>query len=414
MLTRAGWSTGAGAVGLAVFGRIFGILELYLLAAAAGGLVVLSLFAVYTLRPRLGVERTLHPPRVHAGGASRVDLQLTNEGRRRTPVLGLRDSVSGTRGANLMLSPLRQRDTVRAAYQLPTDRRGVLHIGPLDIEVGDPFGLVRRRSRAAGRADLVVYPRVERLVPLPMTSGVDPQRGADNPHALGRSGEDFYAIRDYVVGDDLRRVHWPSTARHDELMIRQDELPRFGSTTVLIDTRRSAHTPESFELVISAAASILSASQDRGDRIRLVTTDGFDSDEGSGAVHLDTILHRLALATLTEDASLTTAMSQIARHGKGGTLVLILALASPITVNTAIDHRAGWGSALRVVFEPSAWDPARTRAEAGFDGPALRVTGDRPFATVWNEHSSTARGVSGRTRGFQPSRGSAERRNSDV
>ncbi len=70
-----------------------------------------------------------------------------------------------------------------------------------------------------------------------MTTGNDPLAGAEHPNALGRGGEDFYALRHYVVGDDLRRVHWPSTARHDELMVRQDELPWQGRATVLVDVR---------------------------------------------------------------------------------------------------------------------------------------------------------------------------------
>ena len=77
--------------------------------------------------------------------------------------------------------------------------------------------------------------------PLPQTHGRDPHAGAEHPNAVARSGEDFYALRPYVVGDDLRRVHWPSTARHDELMVRQDELPWQGRATVLLDVRRGAH-----------------------------------------------------------------------------------------------------------------------------------------------------------------------------
>src|SRR5438046_425881 len=81
--------------------------------------------------------------------------------------------------------------------------------------------------------------------PLPQTQGPDPLAGAEHPPALGVAGEDFYALRAYEMGDDLRRVHWPSTARVDELMIRQNEMPWQGRATVLLDTRAQAHEGDS-------------------------------------------------------------------------------------------------------------------------------------------------------------------------
>ncbi len=82
------------------------------------------------------------------------------------------------------------------------------------------------------------------------------------------------------MGDDLRRVHWPSTARRDELTVRQDERHQQGRTTVLLDVRRAVHTDVSFERAVSAAASLLVAATVRGDEVRLVATDGTDSGYG--------------------------------------------------------------------------------------------------------------------------------------
>ncbi len=130
-------------------------------------------------------------------------------------------------------------------------------VGPLQVELTDPFGLARLRLPAAGVSELVVYPPIETLPAVPLSAGNDPLAGSEHPNALGRGGEDFFALRAYVVGDDLRRVHWPATARHDELMVRQDELPWQGRTTVVIDDRAGVHTAESFERMVSAAASIL-------------------------------------------------------------------------------------------------------------------------------------------------------------
>ena len=157
---------------------------------------------------------------MYAGSPSRVELSIRNDGERTTPVLRLFDPVSGTRGADLLLSPLEPDVVNRAAYRLPTERRGIAEIGPLEVVVGDPFGLATSSTIAAPHTELTVFPRIDEIVPVPHTSGDDPHAGADHPSALGRTGEDFYALRPYVVGDDLRRVHWRSTARHDELMVK--------------------------------------------------------------------------------------------------------------------------------------------------------------------------------------------------
>ena len=72
-------------------------------------------------------------------------------------------------------------------------------------------------------------------------------------------GLDFFGLREYEVGDDLRRVHWRSTARTGELMLRQDEMPWEARSTILLDTRPSTHHGESFERAVEIAASLATA-----------------------------------------------------------------------------------------------------------------------------------------------------------
>src|SRR5205085_1350482 len=105
----------------------------------------------------------------------------------------------------------------------------------------------------------------------------------------------------YKQGDDLRRVHWPSVARTGRLMIRQDETPWRGRTTVVLDLRADVHTEDSFEDVLSAAASVLLAGGAQNGLVRLVTTGPFDSGFGAGRVFLDHLLEILALAHPQED-----------------------------------------------------------------------------------------------------------------
>ena len=350
MLTRQGWIVGLLGLAFVLAGRLLGPLELYLVGGTLLALVVTAVAYTNLLRLNIGVERELHPPKVHAGSPSRVDLKVENKARRRTPVLGLRDAVSGTQGANLLVGPLDSGAVVRAAYRLPTERRGILKIGPLDVLLSDPIGLTETRLRASGVSELTVFPHVDTIAPVPQTTGSDPMAGAEHPNALGRSGEDFYALRTYVVGDDLRRVHWPSTARHDDLMVRQDELPWQGRATVLLDVRRATVSPAALELAVSAAASIVNASARRQDLIRLVTTDGTDSGF----------------------AALIAVLPELVQEER----------------DRLVRVRRRFGSLTLVQIDRSAWDhqaraqatTASTRAPDGM----LHVSASQSFAAAWN------------------------------
>ena len=390
MLTRQGWLALFGAGGLLVVGRLLGVYELYLLGSALAALVIVSALVTGLSRLRLEVARELHPPRVHAGSPSRVDVAIGTAGPRATPVLRLRDPVSGTRGAELLVSPLGPGERARAAYRLPTERRGVLTIGPLDVTVADPFGLTSTSLRAAGLTQLTVYPRIDDIVPVPHTHGHDPHAGAEHPNALTLQGEDFYALRPYVVGDDLRRVHWKSTARHGDLMVRQDELPWQGRVTILADVRRTTNTPDSLELVVSAAASVATASWQRRDLVRMVTTDGTDSGYAGGHAHVESIMEHLATVQSSPGGSLPRILDALRRSGYGGALVVILAAVPEAELDSIARLRSGFGLVTTVVFEPSSFgrssQPApRSGRAGGAGGNVVRVTAAAPFATAWNE-----------------------------
>src|SRR6187402_1241729 len=149
MFTRQGWLVGIGAVALLVAGRLLGLPELFALGLIAAALLVGSALLVASARLELEVGRAIHPVRVHVGTASRVDLTIRNLRATTTPVLRLRDPVSGTRGADLLVPPLGRAERTIAAYRLPTDRRGLVEIGPLDVVVSDPFGLTSLGTVAA-------------------------------------------------------------------------------------------------------------------------------------------------------------------------------------------------------------------------------------------------------------------------
>lgn len=390
MLTRRGWMAALGTLLLAMTGRLLGIVELYMLAGASIALVVGSLVFVRLTRFDLEATRELRPARVHAGDNSRVELTVRNAGGRRSPVLAARDPFDGgRRWARFLIAPLAPGEAARAAYRLPTERRGIFDLGPMELLLEDPFGLAASTHHAAPATRLTVYPRVDDVPPLPLTRGNDPHAGADHPTALAATGEDFYALREYEMGDDLRRVHWKATARLDQLMIRQEEMPWQGRATVLVDLRRAVHSPASLELALSAAASVVSACWRHRSLVRLVATDGVDSGFAAGHTHVEAILEHLAGATTGREDTLGPILTSLRREGNGGALAVVTTAAAPSTdLDRVARLRSRFSGLTLVLLDHSVLDPG---AAGRFAPPAavpgirsvVRVTADRPFAPAW-------------------------------
>ncbi|MDQ4068949.1 MAG: DUF58 domain-containing protein [Actinomycetota bacterium] len=388
MLTRRGWALAIGGVGLAVAGRLLGLLELYVLAAGCWAMVGAAL-AFLALRPAdVDARRTLSPGRVRAGDESRVELAVTNRGRRSTAVLELRDPVDGgPRRARLLLAPIPPGATEVARYRIPTDGRGVLSVGPLQVRRSDPLAVVSNTRTVAGVSELVVYPEVEDVLPLPHAPGDDRRGGARRATAVGGAGEDFYALRQWTVGDDLRRVHWPSTARRDELMVRQHDIPWQGRTTVVLDVRAGYHDEASLEQAVSAAASIAVSCGQGGSLVRLITTDGGDSGFGSGNAHLEALLEHLARVG-AGDGELP------ALPGASGAIALVVTADVPAADLSHLARLGGRPGSLTLVVVARAG----RRAPEAAPGRAVLVGPGEPLAPQWNRLMAAAgvgRGAAG-------------------
>ncbi|MGH2684801.1 MAG: DUF58 domain-containing protein, partial [Actinomycetota bacterium] len=185
----------------------------------------------------------------------------------------------------------------------------------------------------------------------------------------------FYALRPYVQGDDLRRVHWPSTARHDSLMVRQDELPWQGRVTILLDVRRRTHTPDSLEAAVSAAASVVSACWNRRDLVRVVTTDGRDTGYAAGHAHIEAVMEHLAVVAASGDSPVLRVLDSLRRSATGGALVVLVGHVAAAERDAIVRLRNTFGALTLVTFGDNT----------GEQRPGeIRVTPDVPFATAWN------------------------------
>ena len=323
-LTPRGQALTASAGALALGAFLSGALELYGLSAAALVLVVVAWGRARFASWEVAFTRTVTPARVAVGGTCRVDVMACNTGRRASPRAEGRDPFGDTgRTARFSIASLRPGEVRRTSYRVTPSRRGVYSLGPLSVRVCDPFGLAEAVGRAAGEAKLRVHPRFEVIPDSALPGG-----GRLRRRATGQSDgtePDSFLLKRYSVGDDIRRVHWPTTARVGELTLRHDE-PRHSGLVVLVadlrrDTAGGDTTPGSYpgaaipgaaipgaaipldanrldalETILEATATLSVSWLRAGYLVRLVTSAGFDSGRGAGQAHTMTILDALSEA----------------------------------------------------------------------------------------------------------------------
>jgi uncharacterized protein (DUF58 family) len=374
--TRAGWSLIIAGVVLIVAGRVLGPLEFIVAGACAIAASVAAVVVRRLLPSRVAIGRAVTPGRVPAGEPARVDLEVINRNRRRSPLLRLHDSVSGTRGVRLSLAPLPGGGSARGAYRLPTTRRGILELGPVKVDDVDALGLARRTHRVDTRVRLIVHPPVEVLPAVNVPAGDDPLLGEDLRQSLGLSDEEFDGLREYAPGDDLRKVHWPSSARHDELLVRQFRPPRHGRLAVVLDTRPPGSVAEVLDVTTSIAASIASAVLDSGDATRIETTDGRSTPLASAPSQLDGLLEFLAL--------LDGGHEQIHPAIPGGTGTVVAVTADPQLFSDPAARRRfaqRLRAAVVVTADASRWHPDTEPGHAS--GDWIHLTGPGQLAGFW-------------------------------
>ncbi|WBU39200.1 DUF58 domain-containing protein [Homoserinibacter sp. YIM 151385] len=229
-------------------GYLTGFEELVIAGCLPVVLALAALLSVRLRRPVLEVTRAFDPPVVAAGRLARVHLAFRNRAASPTTEATWNDILPWPESADPHRLPEMQprgagaRPDARvsalavAGYDLHPPRRGRFEIGPLALEHDDPFGLARSVLTLGGVDELVVVPD---LVDLPGGSlSVAQGEGASLVvHRRVFGSDDDLTTREYRPGDAMRRVHWRASARHGELMVRQEEQRSHPESRVLVDTR---------------------------------------------------------------------------------------------------------------------------------------------------------------------------------
>lgn len=251
--------TGSVAAYPGVTGLGLGLLAL--LAVSLGSVLVPSAVAA---------TRTIEPARVTRLEACTTVLTLRNASVRTSRTVRGHDAVAGSRVLlpTVVLPPGR---THEQRTPVTTARRGRYAVGPLELDRVGLADLVRERSRHLGTGSVLVVPRLLD-VPAPPPGARRGHVGADE--RVEHGGTDLVGIREYVAGDDLRRLHWATSARTGTLMVREDADPAEPRLTVLLDDRASAWAGDGFEEGVELAASLAAAALRAGAPVRWATAGG--------------------------------------------------------------------------------------------------------------------------------------------
>ena len=337
----------AGAV-LGALAYLFERPEVLSIAAMAVAAPLIALIVVASSRPHLRVARQLQPAVATEGEQVQVQVSVVGTARaaewvERVPMTpgfagpGRLRGISTTRPGSL-------------GYRYWPSRRGWASVGPLIIEDRDPFALAVRVTNTRAVSTQLVIPTVTALTVGPMP-GPSTEAGPQTARSRERADDDV-VTREYRSGDALRRVHWRATARHGELMVRQEEPQAGPHARLIVDTQtvgyrdvalvrdpvtgRRAPDSASFEWSIRMAASTAVHLAERGYTVQLLST-AEGSAEGSAETTTEApiaegpvgdLLGELALAALGVRAG------DLSEHGRNGSSPVVVIAGEPDDVTT--------------------------------------------------------------------------------
>jgi uncharacterized protein (DUF58 family) len=302
-----------GGAGLMVCGWLTGWPELTALGAAAVALVVLVLVLAGPT-PRVQVALDQGALRVVRGQEAFVRMSLHLPRRRRWLRI-----VEGSPSEPVATSPLTggARSDVTLRLPVDTSARGERPIGPYAVVHGDPWSIVRRISARSQGGVLTVLPRTVRV----RRSALPALQREESEYASRRRGDEhFFAMRDYVLGDEPRTVHWRSSAKAGKLVVKQHVSGAPNHAVIVLDTDASAYSSddqfgtswvaERFEAAVEVAASLAVAQADRAGQLYVVTTSRGAAVTMASAGATDAILDAFAAAKAV--APVDTAPEEIA------------------------------------------------------------------------------------------------------
>jgi uncharacterized protein (DUF58 family) len=365
--------------------------DLVRIGALLLALPLLSALGAGRARYRLSCVRSLSPARLPAGQPGTLTLRLTNVSRLRTGLLLAEDTIPYALGSRprFIFEGIGPGGSRSYSYQLGSDTRGRYTVGPLRVRVADSFGLVSISRAFTSTSVLTVTPAIIPLAQPPL-GGYWLGDGEHGRRSIAASGEDDIAPRAYRTGDSLHRVHWRSTARYGELMVRREEQYWRNTASLLLDSRRAAYTTAMFELAVSAAASIGVHLAGEGFEARLVTADGEVPRQGS---FRDTLLDTLAVLRPSRAVSLDTGLQALGTGG--GQVIAVIGDLEPGQARTLAGARRGNGAGLALILAEPGRGAAAAQVLAGAGWRVAVAPDATRLAAAWQELLQAGTAIAG-------------------
>lgn len=388
-LTVRGRSFVAAGIAAVLCAFLFGQRDLMRIAVLLLALPLVSAFVVARTRYRVACTRRLNPSRTPAGSEARVLLDLANVSRLPTGLMLVEDKIPYALGSRprFVLDRVEPRGRRQVAYRIRSESRGRYILGPLTIRLTDPFGMCELARAFTHRDTLVVTPKIHPLQPVTL-GGEWAGAGDSQSRSVAAAGEDDVAPREYRDGDDRRRIHWRSTAKHGDLMVRREERPWQSRATILLDTRSTGHRGDgpdsSFEWAISAGASIGVHLSKLGYHVRVITDSGAAVSAGrNDSASLDmgdfegVLLDALAIATTSTNKGFDRVGQALRRTGGEGLIIGVLGTMDLAQAEMLSRMRTGTAVAIAFIIDSMSWlrMPEELRAQH-------RVTYDKSVAML--------------------------------
>ena len=306
--------------------RWIGSRTAYLMVYAA---VATMLVAWFVARRRLDVDvqRSDLPARMREGQTVDVTLQIT--GKKRTSTIIVEEDVDASlsRPVRLGVASIGRGEETEHRYALSPSRRGVYDVGPTTAVWSDPFGLTTHRQVLAPPTRIIVHPSTEGVDDRVLTRMWEDPPVRPPVSKPWPTGFEFYGMREYVPGDDLRRVVWAAVARTGKMMVRESEQGITDYVSIVLDTDREWQSPgrpsETFEMGVRVAASLGTRHLKDGFAVSLTTNEGRLATSLRGGRARLTFLDELARVDMSS-ARLQGVAQELITDGRRGAHFVIV------------------------------------------------------------------------------------------
>ncbi|WP_148288571.1 DUF58 domain-containing protein [Ilumatobacter nonamiensis] len=374
---------GAIVVALGVVGFVIGwwLGWIEFTVTAAGCLIAMLIATAFVVgRLRIRIERTVEPSLVMAGEPIGALLSARNPGRRPTRRIVVEEFIDGVPLPVAVpgLAPGAEHTTF---YDLPSDRRARVNVGPAEVVRTDPLRLLRRAVGHAPATTLWVHPRWTIVDPLPTGFAKDLEGPTSDASPAGDVA--FHALRPYRAGDDRRHIHWMSTARAGTLMVRHYVDNRRPVLAVLLDDDAGAYHDDRFEVAVEVATSAVMSGMMQRWPVSMRTS----SQWIAGRLHpagRDDILRSLTeVDTTTDGPTLVEAGAALMRAERSTSAVMIVTGSrSAVELLPVVNHLRSKARVLVVFAGEQRDDVAPVAAVPG--ATVLRTKDLDDFRRAWN------------------------------